>query len=371
MPLEITSTASESTPPKSPGIGLLTVTKRLKGKDRAAFTEQLGLMLETGTPLHQSIEALKRQASNPAMIELLDDLGEQIAAGSSFTSALSRHPEMFNATYVHLVAAGEHGGFLPQVLNELQGFDERQERLQGTLVSSLSYPAFLILFSILVIIFVLVAVFPKFEEMFDSIRDQLPLSTRILMSMSDLLRHYWMAIVVMGAGLLALIRAWSRTAQGRESLDWFKLKAPLLREVVVQVYLIQTFRVMSLSITHGVGIMDAFDACIEVIKNGVFRRFLSRVKAGVAEGQSITAGFNAAEFIPPGVRQMISTGENTGRLPEVMAKVADFYERDLEKRISLLSKIIEPLMLLVMGLVVGLIVSSLILPIFKLSRAMH
>jgi type II secretory pathway component PulF len=369
MALEFPSTTDASKPR---GAFALPFGERpLKAMDRIAFTEQLALLLETGTSLHLSLEALRRQADKSRMRDLIKELGDEIAAGKSFATALSRHPELFSATYINLIAAGEQGGFLPEALKQLQGLDERQERLQSTLVSTLSYPVFLLVFSAAVVVLVLVVVFPKFAEMFNTIRDQLPFTTLLLMAASDLLRQYWIGVIAATAGLAAALVSWSRSAPGRAVWDRAKLYAPGLRTLFVQLYVISTFRVMSLSLANGVSVIDAFDACREVVNNCVFRRFLERTKEHVLEGGGITKAFAETDFIPASVRQMISTAESTGKLAPVMAKLADFYERDLERKITLFAKIIEPLMLLVMGLIVGLIVSSLILPIFKLSRAVR
>lgn len=340
-------------------------------KDRMFFTEQLILLLETGTSLHAALLALKTQADKPAMQQLLDDVMTDISEGKSFSFALSRHADVFDTTYVNLISASESGGFMHEVLAQLLQMEEKREELRNTLVSAFTYPAFLIVFSISVVIFVLVVVFPKFGDMFASIHDQLPATTIILMATSDFLIKYWAPLLITIVAVMLFLRYWMMQPAGIQRLDHFKLSAPIIKDVFVKLYLVQTLKVMSMSLNNGVSIMDTLTACKHVVKNTVFQRFLVDVETHVQEGAGVAAGFSKAKFIPPIVEQMIITGEESGNLPKVMARVADYYERELTQRLAVLSKLAEPIMLLVMGLVVGILVSSLILPIFKLSRAVH
>ena len=340
----------------------------LGDNDRKFFTEQMALLLETGTPLLQSLQALRRQLDNPKMVALVDDLIDEIGQGRQFSAALARHPEMFSTTYVNLVAASEDGGFMHEVLQQLLALDEKREQLKKTLVSALSYPVFLMVFAFAVVVFVLVVVFPKFADLFAQIADQLPLSTKILMGASQVLQHHWIALAVGAALAILAYRFWAATEQGARRLDWARLNLPLLRQVYTQMYLVNSLRVLSLSLGNGVGVMDSLRACKHVVNNRLFQDFIGRVENEVETGNGVAAGFKNVNFIPPIVEQMISTGEETGNLPKVLQRLADYFESELSGKLQTLSRLAEPVMLLVMGGVVGLIVSSLILPIFKLTR---
>lgn len=344
---------------------------KVSSKERLFFTERLALLLETGVNLHVGLQALKKQTSNPALAEIIESLITNVAEGKMFSYALARFPEVFSKTYVNLIAASENGGFIPQVLHELLEMEEKREKLRGTLLSALSYPAFLILFSLGVVIFVLAVVFPKFASLFQTIRDQLPGTTLALMWISDQLRAHWLPLS--GSVMIGFvgIRRWAKGPSGSAWVDRMKLSIPLVKDIFVQLYLVQSLRVMSLSLKNGVSIVDTLAACREVVANRVYQRFISGIERNVQDGSGIAVGFSATRFIPPIVQQMITTGEETGNLPKVMARVADFYERELSKKLAALSKIAEPVLLLLMGVVVGVLVSSLILPIFKLSRAVH
>lgn len=361
-------------PVKSPGLQLPTflselTQKKLDVQDRIFFTEQLSLMLETGMPLYESLKAFATLEIKPQLKPILASLMNDVEEGKSFSAALRTHPDFFSLAYINLIAAAENGGFLDKVLVELKVMDEKREKLKSTVVSAMIYPAFLILFSIAVVIFVLVAVFPKFAVLFESIKDELPGSTLFLMAASNALINYWWIFIT--AIILITVSAyyWLRTARGIEMVDNLKLSVYMIKDIFIQLYLVQSMRLMAMSMANGVTAIDTLEACSEVVNNSVFNRFIAQLKEHVKEGAGFSNGFEQADFIPSTVKQMIKTGDATGNLSQVMARVADYYETELEKKLALFAKMVEPVMLLVMGTVVGLIVSSLILPIFKLSRA--
>jgi len=341
----------------------------ISSNDRRFFTEQLTLMLETGANLYEALKMLHEQTQQPAMADVIEALLEDVASGRSFSGALAEHPQAFSSTYVNLVAASEGGGFLHEVLAELLQMEEKAEELNTTVRSALAYPLFLGFFSLAAVVFVLVVVFPKFEVMFTKIHDQLPLTTVVLLHASNFLRSYWMpSIVALAVAAIVALR-WKDSQQGRQALDRLKVTLPGFKQVFMQIYLVQTLRVMSLSLANGVNIMDTLIAARDVVENAVLRQFFSTIEEEVQQGNGIAAGFHQNELIPLLVQRMIATGEESGNLPKVMSRLADFYERELTKRLHALSRMAEPIMIMFMGVVVGVIVSSLILPIFKLSRA--
>ncbi len=344
---------------------------RLGAAERMLLTERLLLLLETGVSLHQALRELRAQEAHAGVAAVLDAVSNEVLEGQSLSVALARHPQLFPTTYVNLVAAGERGGFLPQVLQQLLEMDEKAERLRATITSALSYPVFLIVFSAAVIVFVLVGVFPKFADMFERIRDDLPWTTLFLMALSDGLRLHWPWVLGALGGFAGGAAALLRRPGVLDHLDGLKLRLPGLSSIYQQIYLSQTLRVLGLSLAHGVPLVDALRACQDLVANRVFRRFMVELREQVTEGRGLAAGFQASPLVPPMVRQMITTGEETGNLAKVMTRIAEFYDRELGKRIALISRLAEPVMLLVMGALVGLIVASLILPIFKLSRAVH
>ncbi len=369
MALDLRQHEATASSTKKASAGAALFAPQVTDTDRLFFTEQLALLLETGVNLHAALEALRDQVSGPALAALLAALAEEVAQGKPFSDALSKHPEVFSTTYVNLIAAAENGGFLHEVLGQLLEMEEKRAQLRSTLMSALSYPLFLAFFSTAVVAFVLVVVFPKFGKLFVSIQDQLPPSTLFLMWVSDTLRHNWAVVLGAATATVLLVRRLLGSAAGRARVDHFKLNAPLLRDIFVPVYLVQVLRTMGLSLGNGVSLVDTLRGCRDIVANESVRRFLTVVEGRVREGANFSTAFAEGRFLPPLVKRMVTTGDETGNLARVLGRVADHYERELGKRLQKVSKIAEPLMLLIMGGVVGILVSSLILPIFKLTRA--
>lgn len=365
---------AEVTKPKaasSRGLGVLRPGngKRAGASDRMFFTEQLALLLETGESLYGALTTVANQTESADMRRIVEDVAQAINEGRTFASALSEHEEVFSSTYVNLISASESGGFMYEVLEQLLRMDKKRAEMHDTLMSAATYPLFLIAFSVSVVIFVLVVVFPKFGTMFNSIYDQLPATTKTLMGISDVLRQYWYGVAAVLAVLTFAIRQWIRSAAGKARIDHMKLHMPGLRGIFTQIYLVQSLQVLSLSLRNGVSVMDSLDACRDVVQNSLFRRFIVDVEESVQAGGGVAAGFAEVAFIPDLAKHMIATGEKTGKLGQVAGRICEYYEAQLSKKLETISKLAEPIMLLVMGVVVGVLVSSLILPIFKLSRA--
>ena len=361
--------AAAAGPARAPWLTLSN--QRVGAADRVLFTERLALLLETGVPLHGALRSLHEQTVNPRLKTMIGVLSDDIVGGQPFSDALARHTELFPPTYINLVAASESGGFLPQVLEQLVEMDEKQEKLRATIASALSYPAFLVAFSIAVVVFILMFVFPKFAVMFTSIYSELPLTTKVLITVSGVLTGHPLAVFGGAFALLAGLVVLARRPASQAAVDRLKLRVPLLRDIFIKIYLTRLMRVMGISLERGVTVLATLSACREVVPNLEFQRFIGQLEIDVTEGKGIAAGFKNSVFIPVSVQQMISTGEETGTLGRVMGRIADFYDRELAKQLTQLSKLAEPVMLLVMGVLVGTIVSSLILPIFKLSRSVH
>lgn len=342
--------------------------RAVSAADRAQFTEQLAMLLETGMSLHLALKTLAEQSHRPGLADAIAAIAAEVVAGKTLSTALAAHRALFPRAYVSLVAAAEGGGFMHQVLKQIVEMEERQAKLRATLTAAAAYPAFLLVFSFAVVLFVLVFVFPRFAEMFESIRGQLPFSTVVLLWVSDLLRNYWMPISGACAGAAFGLAHGLRAPAAMAAIDGMKLRVPGLRALYMQVYMARAMRVMSTSLANGVSVIDTLAASRETVGNVRFRRFLLDIEARVTRGETFASAFEQEPLVPVMVRQMIATGEQTGNLGMVMCRIADFYERELLRKVGQLSRLAEPLLLLMMGVVVGVIVASLILPIFKLSR---
>lgn len=346
-------------------------TAKVALRDRMAFNEQLALLLETGVPLHTALGELENQTDNAVVRSIIRDVRDEVVEGATLAAAMSRHPRMFNTTYVNLVASGEAGGFLPSVLQQLMELDEKSQRLRSIIISAFSYPVILMVVSVLVVGFVLLWVFPRFAELFASLGDKLPPLTILLMKTSNGIRDYWAFILA----ILAMLGGFSwhalRQQQVLERLDTWLLGLPIIGPVLSQIYLVPTLRVISLSLKNGVPLVKALHAAREVTRSPAFKALMDKIAASVNEGQGLSKAFSETQFLPSLAREMTATGESTGNLAMVMAKLCDYYQRQLEQRLETLAKLAEPIMLLLMGVIVGGIVSALILPIFKLATNAH
>ena len=367
-----TDNIDEPEKPRKPGglnFALPGGKRRASSSDRMFFTEQLALLIETGESLYGALTAIVAQTENPEMRAIVEKIALDISEGRSFAAALAEHEHVFSSTYVNLVAASETGGFMHEVLEQLLDMEQKREELRTTLVSAATYPVFLISFSFAVVVFVLVVVFPKFGDMFQSIHDQLPMSTKALMAASDVMRQYWY-LLLGGIGVLGVaMHRWLSSESGTARLDYLKLHTPGVRDIFTQIYLVQSLQVLSLSLNNGVSVMDSLEACRDVVKNSLFRGLISGIEDSVQAGAGVAPGLANSSFLPDLAKHMIATGEQTGNLGKVAGRISVYYEAQLAKKLDKVSKLAEPLMLLIMGVVVGVLVSSLILPIFKLSRA--
>ena len=371
MAIEIESNKPIKKTSSNININITTGAKKITSKDRMFFIEQLALMIETGSDLHTSLDVLQQQSKHPELVRVISNIRDDISEGKTFSKAMAKHPEVFSSTYVSLIAASESGGYLQRILEHLVEMEKQRDELNTSLVSAVSYPAFLMVFSVAMVVFILVVVFPKFAEMFVAIQDQLPSTTIFLMAASHIIIEYWWALLI---GIFALVMgfsAWLKSESGHHKMSSFKLKAPGIKHIFIKIYLIQIMRVLGLSLKHGVNLVEALEIAKDVAKNHVFHQFVDKLINYINDGKKLAFGFNQAEFIPPMVKQMITTGEETGNLALVSTRIADYFQKELEKQLQLVTKAIEPIMLIVMGIIVGVLVSSLILPIFKLSHAVH
>lgn len=337
-------------------------------RDRMFFTEQLALLLETGTSLHPALISIRGQMQDSPMASIIDSIAEGVVGGESLSQMFAQHPKVFNPTYVSLVAASEQGGFLHEVLEQLRRMDEQNSELRSSMISAFSYPAFLVVFSVFTLVFILLVVFPRFGPMFASIGDDLPGTTKALMGLSEFLLHHWMAFGTGCAVSMAALISWLGSAAGRTWMAMFKLRAPLLGRVWQRVYLVVAFRVLGLSLKHGVSLVQAVRTARDIVDNEVVKEFFTAMSSRLEQGGRLGEGFAQASWVPDLAKQMVSTAEESGSLPQVLLRVSDYYHRELDRLLMRVSKMVEPIMLVVMGALVGLLVSSLILPIFKMSQ---
>jgi type II secretory pathway component PulF len=284
---------------------------------------------------------------------------------------MKRHPHVFNDVYNSMVKAGETGGFLHEILNRLVEMQERRQALLAQIRSALTYPMFLCLLGFVVVVFVLVGVLPKFTAFFEGKEHILPFTTRFLMSASDSLRAHWWVYLIGSAGCIIGLKLFKNSERGQILIDWSFIKLPLLSRLANKINTCSMLRILGHLMESAVPILQALEVTRDTIKNRFFKDFIIRIQDHVRQGGRFTQPFSEYPFILDSVKQMVATGEDVGNLPEVMLRLAKFYDAEVDRELKNIATMIEPIALVVMGAMVGVIVSSVVLPLFKLAHAMH
>ena len=345
--------------------------RRIKAKDIIFFTSQLSLMLEVGTPLTSSLTAIENQTKHPAFKEVIQAMGRDIEEGLQLSDAMRRHPQVFNNVFISMIKAGETGGFLQKILDRLAEMQEKRQALIAQLRSTLTYPAILCLVGLLVVIFVLVGVLPKFATFFAGKESILPITTRILMAMSHSLRIYWWVYLISFAGLILALKLWKESEPGQALIDRFCVSAPMVARLYNKIYTCQLLRTLGHLMSSQVPLLEALEVTRATIKNRHFSRFITQIMDHVEKGGRFAQPFTTYPYILDSVKQMVATGEEVGNLPTVMLRLAGFYDTEVDRELKNIASLIEPIALMLLGGVVGVIVASVILPLFRLAHAVH
>jgi type II secretory pathway component PulF len=345
--------------------------EKISARDQIFFTNQLSLMLEIGTPLNQSLSVIATQIKNKKFKKVIMNLLEEVEDGKMLSQALRKYPQVFSAEYVSLVNAGENSGHLREMLDRAMELQEKREGFITSLKGAMTYPIVLCIVTIGVVIFMLAFVLPRFTELFEGIEEVLPPTTKLLMAMSHVLRGYWYLFPFLIAIIWWGLREFLKTEKGRLSVDKLKVSLPPLSGIYIKIYLSQFMRTLGFLIQSNVPLMEALQITQRGASNLLFSKFIDKLSQNVEAGKGISPAFMEAPFIPETVRQMVRTGEESQKVDRVMLRLSDYYESEIETQIKKFTIIVEPLLLILMGIVVGVIVISLILPIFKLSKVVH
>ncbi len=340
--------------------------RRVKNRDLLVMTQELSALVSAGLPLDRSLATLAELADNPELKRILSEVLHAVQGGKSLAEALGQH-KAFPAIYVNMIRAGEIGGFLEVVLERLSEYLERGQQLRDDVSSALTYPVILMCAMGGSIVFLLVYVLPKFSSMFSEMGRALPLQARVLLGLSDGLRSYWWAAI--GAVILAVggFRYSVRTPRGRYSWDQWKLRVGLVGPLLRKMEVASLARTLGTLLKSGVPMLQSLGIVKEVAGNQVIARSLGDVEVGVREGAGVAEPLARSGVFPPLAVQMISVGEETGKLDEMLIRVADHFDREVRVRIQQFTRLLEPVMILVMGLGVGFIVVSMLSAIFSVN----
>jgi len=355
---------------KGKEIALPKLGQGIKSKDVAIFTRQFSVMIDAGLPLVQCLEILGSQQENTVFQRVLLTVRQDVEGGSSLADAMKKHPKAFDDLYVNMIAAGEAGGILDTILKRLATYIEKNVKLQSQVKSAMVYPVAVVSIAALVVGVILWKVIPTFAALFAGLNAQLPLPTRIVIFLSNwFVRLLPFLIVAIVVGVV-LFRRYYATDGGRHTVDRLMLKMPVLGIILRKIAVARFCRTLSTLISSGVPILDGLEITARTAGNAIVQDAIMETRKSVEGGQSIAQPLKATEVFPPMVVQMISVGEQTGALDAMLAKIADFYEDEVDTAVANMMTLMEPVMILFLGIVVGGIVVSMYLPIFDLINKM-
>ena len=345
--------------------------KRVKPEEVTFFISQLSLMLEIGTSLNNALRAAADQTKNPSFEAVVRSMQQDVEGGRQLSEAMGRHPQIFKNIFVSMVKAGETGGYLKGILDRTVEMHEKRQALITQVRTTLTYPVVLCVLSTVVIIFVIAGILPKFAVLFEGKESILPFSTRFLMALSASIQQYWWVYLVSIAGLIFGLKYWKESEHGQALIDRFLVSVPLISRISNKIYTAQLLRTLGNLMESQVPLIEALKVTQDTFSNRHFRLFIANIMSHVEQGGRFSQPFADNPYVMESVKQMVATGEEVGNLPKVMLRLAAFYDTEIEQELKKIASMIEPVALIIMGIVVGLIVSSVILPIFKLSHTIH
>jgi type IV pilus assembly protein PilC len=343
----------------------------IKMRDVVIFTRQFATMINAGLPLVQALDILAKQSENPALKEVTRHVVFDVESGHTVADALRKHPKAFSDLYTNMVAAGEAGGILDTILLRLAVFLEKNDALVRKVKGAMIYPGVILSVAVIAIGVLLLFVIPVFEEMFASVGMSLPLPTRVVIAMSKFLKSYWWAVAGGIVGAVFLFRRYYATNDGRRNIDAMMLRLPVLGDVLRKSAVSRFTRTLGTLISSGVSILEGLEITAKTAGNRIIQDAIMESRASIAGGESIAAPLQKSQVFPPMVISMIAVGESTGGLDEMLSKIADFYDEEVDAAVSGLLAMMEPLMIVFLGVVVGGMVVSMYLPIFDMMNAVQ
>ena len=341
--------------------------KKVKTKDIAVFTRGLSTMVNAGVGLIRCFEILEMQIENPKLKEVVSQIREEISSGMPLAACLAKHPKYFDKLYVSMVKAGEASGMLDTVLMNIATSMEKSEEIKGKVKGAMIYPSIVFFTAIVVMFFMLAFIIPKFMLLFEGTGVEMPLLTRMVMKASEIASKFWYLFVIGTFLIFYGIKKAISTPKGRRIFDVILLKTPLFGKFIRKTAMARFTRTMSTLLNSGVAILMAFDICSEIVGNTLIEEAIQEAKESIRDGASISRPLAASGQFTPMVTDMIEVGEESGQLSEILGKVADFTEMELEEAVRNLLSAFEPLIILFMSVGVGILIIAMFLPLFKMS----
>ncbi|MGD0339095.1 MAG: type II secretion system F family protein [Bacteroidota bacterium] len=364
--IETQTGAGQKREQESAGIIKRLFGSKIRDRDRAEFCLQLAVMLEARVSLHRALQVLAKQTKNPRMQKVIESLGKEIQKGNSFDQALEAHPDVFDNLFIVTAEVGQESGRLAEVLTHLAQYLEKMAALARKFRQALTYPALVVSVACFAVAFLLIFIVPAFADMFRSFQVELPVSTRIIMSVSSFLTSYGIyGIGVLVVGLF-LLRGFIRSSAVRERLEAFSFKLPFVGDIIIKTHVARFCRTLGTLLRAQVSLVDALTVSQRIATNKGIKEEIKTILNHVRQGRAIVEPLVDSVFFPPMVVQMIAVGEETSELDTMLLKVADYYEKEIDGKVETLSTVIEPVIVLFLGIVVAGILISMYLPMFDL-----
>ncbi len=344
----------------------------LTDKDLVVFTRQFGTMINAGLPLVQCLEILSTQSENKVLRESIGEVKVQVEAGSTFSDALRRHPKVFDDLYVNMVHAGEVGGLLDTILTRLAKHIEKAMKLKGQIKSAMIYPAAILGVAGVVITVLMIWVIPIFAKMFDELSNGkvgLPGPTQLVIDISNAFQSFWYIGIAIVGGAIVGVKKYYATPPGRMAIDKFLLKTPVFGDLIRKASVAKFTRTLGTLLSSGVPLLDGLIICAKTSGNKVIEEALLNARVSISGGKTIADPLTQSQVFPKMVTHMIAVGESTGALDAMLGKIADFYEDEVDQAVASLTSLLEPMMMVFLGVVIGFIVIAMYLPIFKMASA--
>lgn len=370
-PVQIRETTAKAKSESAAGFSLPSLFNRITPDDIHALTRQLATLLNAGIPLVGALDALMEQTTSPPLKKIIAQIKESVNEGNSLTVSLTNHPKLFSNIYINMVRAGEASGSLDVVLERLAEFGEHQQALKGRFQAALVYPVFMAIIGTGVLFFLLSFVVPNLTRIFTEMKQVLPLPTTILIWFSDFMRSYWWAILVVIVASIIGIKEFIKSPKGRHIWDTLKLHLPVIGQINRKIALSRFGRTLGSLLQSGVPLITSLQIVRNIVNNVLIGAVIDEAMEDIQAGKSLNLALSRSIWFPPVFRQMVSVGEQSGDLEGMLHKVADSYEREVETRITGMTALIEPIMILFMAAIVGFIVISILLPIFEMNQMIN
>lgn len=343
---------------------------KVTDKDITLFTRQLATMMKSGVPLLQSFDIVGKGHSNPAVSKLLADIKSDVETGSSLSTAFRKYPLYFDSLFCNLIGAGEQAGILDTLLDRLATYKEKILAIKSKIKSALFYPISIIVVAFIITAVIMIFVIPAFKELFSSFGADLPTPTLVVMAISDIFVEWWWAIFgSIGFGLWFFFYTWKRSISMQSTMDRLVLKMPIFGELIRKATIARFARTMATMFSAGVPLVEALDSVAGASGNRVYYDATKRIQSEISTGTSLTVAMQNTEVFPNMVLQMTAIGEESGALDSMLSKVADFYEAEVDDAVEALASLMEPVIMVVLGVLIGGLVIAMYLPIFKMGQA--